>query len=437
MSNRPKFLLVCLLFVLALFIRFQYIDQLEIDSPIRADAKEYVVYGYNLFHHGIFSKEFPSAHPRPDSFRSPGYPMLIALCSFIGGEQGLYPVILSLQAVLSALLVPLTFLVGICIFSEAWAFVAALFVAISPHLISISGYVLTETLFGFCLLLSIFFFLRAYLFNSLLMYIFAAFVFGLAYLTNETAFFVPYLLISLVVFSKRSRVDEKTKVPWRNIFLFLMVFSLFPFSWVLRNNISLSSEVQLNSSRAISTLSHGAYPDFIYKTDQYRYIPYCEDPMQPEFGSSLENFAIIFWERFKQRPWRYLSWYLFEKPYYFWSWDILQGQGDVFVYPVKTSLYHKSTLANITRVFMKGLHPLILLLTLAGVLFFFYSRCYPLKNHYIHRDCIVFLFIILVYFTGLYTVFASWSRYSIPLRPELYLFALWSFKNFKQSLMEK
>ena len=31
-----------------------------------------------------------------------------------------------------------------------------------------------------------------------------------------------------------------------------------------------------------------------------------------------------------------------------------------------------------------------------------------------------------VYFTVVYSVFAPWPRYSVPLRPELYLLAAWS-----------
>ena len=35
-------------------------------------------------------------------------------------------------------------------------------------------------------------------------------------------------------------------------------------------------------------------------------------------------------------------------------------------------------------------------------------------------------FAVCVYFTAIYMVFAPWPRYSVPLRPELYLCAVWS-----------
>ncbi|NJL60252.1 MAG: hypothetical protein HC887_12100 [Desulfobacteraceae bacterium] len=75
--------------------------------------------------------------------------------------------------------------------------------------------------------------------------------------------------------------------------------------------------------------------------------------MQSEFSSSLSSFSKIFWSRFQERPIRYISWYLFEKPYYFWSWNILVGQGDVYIYEIKKSLYQTSAAANFTREIMK------------------------------------------------------------------------------------
>lgn len=69
---------------MALVIRVQYVRHTSIYQPIRADARQYVLYGYNLAHHGTFSREFPASAPSPDSFRLPGYPLVIALSLFTG-----------------------------------------------------------------------------------------------------------------------------------------------------------------------------------------------------------------------------------------------------------------------------------------------------------------------------------------------------------------
>ena len=51
------FLLLCLIFLLALIIRIQYVHPLVDDIFVARDAKEYVTYGRNLAEHGIFSKD--------------------------------------------------------------------------------------------------------------------------------------------------------------------------------------------------------------------------------------------------------------------------------------------------------------------------------------------------------------------------------------------
>lgn len=434
-------LIVFLLFfivAIALQIRIQYVNQTVVAIPIRADARQYVVYAYNLFN-GTFSKDFPngSAIPRPDSFRSPGYPLFIVLIFALGGDTD---TVVYAQAVLSALTVLITFGIGIQ-FLPLWGSVfASALVAISPHLISMTSYVLTETLFSFTLLLSIFLFILAEKKHSALLFIGSGLLFGYTYLINQTTIFIPFLFI-FIIFVRRIRGNKL----FPNIALFIIIFSVFPAGWELRNIISLSPEAPRGSDRVVQTLSHGSYPGFVYKNPNMKYMPYREDPMQPAFGASFSNFSKIFLARFKERPIRYLSWYLFEKPYYLWSWNTLQsqvggnlgrGRGDVYVYSVKTSLYLTSAGANLSRNIMKYLHPAILVLALVGVLLVF-IKYRSRKNNYFFYDWSIFLFFVIIYYTSLYTIFAPWPRYSIPLRPELYLFVLWTINSGIEFILKK
>jgi hypothetical protein len=250
--------------------------------------------------------------------------------------------------------------------------------------------------------------------------------FGAAYFVNETTLLLPIGLA--VLFWATSKGMFKCKAPAlsaAHMAIFLAVFVLFPLGWSIRNHLSLPENAAKGSKRALATLSHGAYPGFVHENPKYKYYAYREDPRQPEFSSSIGSFAAIFWERAKDRPLRYLSWYLIEKPYYLWSWNILQGQGDVYVYPVRTSLFYRSAAANAARTVMKALHPLILLVSLAGLVLFVPGvRRFPRIPE--ERAVAMILFCILIYYTLLYTVFAPWPRYSVPLRPFLYVWALWS-----------
>ena len=168
----------------------------------------------------------------------------------------------------------------------------------------------------------------------------------------------------------------------------LFIFCLSPAVWMMRN-AKLPPEAPRGSDRAIVTMSHGAYPGFVHKDPKHKYYPYRDDPMQPAFGASFQNFRAILWQRFKQRPLRYIRWYLLEKPYYLWSWDNLQsqrlgyqhpGRGDIYVYPVESSLYMRSIPANLTRLVMKALHPILLILALVGIVIIGFEVCANRKN---------------------------------------------------------
>ena len=273
-------------------------------------------------------------------------------------------------------------------------------------------------------------------------FLLSALLFGYAYLVNETCLFIPWIFAFITV--AFCKVQDEPPVFNKKAWLIggmLFVFSLFPSIWMLRSSL-LAQEASRGSGRAIATMSHGAYPGFVHKDIRFKYYPYREDPRQPEFGASFKNFRTIFWDRFKKRPLRYISWYVFEKPYYIWSWDNLQsrmgpsqrpGAGDIYIYAVASSLYLKSSSANLTRQFMKVIHPIILVLALIGVGIAGVDAYHDRKSLKLHRSPI-FLFAILVYYTMLYTVFAPWPRYSVPLRPELYLCAMWTVSKFKAKL---
>jgi 4-amino-4-deoxy-L-arabinose transferase-like glycosyltransferase len=418
--SKKTLLIVCLLTITAFFVRIKYINTTVINHPIRADAYQYVCYGFNLAFNSIYSKDATSGKPVPDSYRSPGYPLLIALAFKLCGNKSYYPFLQYTQALLSALLVPLTFFTGMYFLSANGALISGFLVAISPHLISISSYLLTETLFGFFLLLSLYLFVGGVKKTNNCRIIFSGLFCGFAFLTNETFLFVPYILSALIIINKKTAYFLIPKISTKTILYFLMVFTLFPSAWYIRNALNIPEGVK--SNRALETMIHGTYPGFIYKSEKFKYYPYREDPELYEFGSSIGSFISFLSKRVKERPLRYLVWYLLEKPYYLWSWNILQGQGDIYIYPVKTSLYQQSHVLDITRIAMKALHPVVMFSALLGIIIITSSFT---KNRLFHITETA-IAILIIYYTIIYTVFASWPRYSIPMRPELYLFSIWT-----------
>jgi 4-amino-4-deoxy-L-arabinose transferase-like glycosyltransferase len=417
-----------ILFALGLFIRVQYVSTAIIETPFVKDARQYYIYGYNLAHHRTFSSQFSVPSPRPDSLRSPGYPLLIALSFMLGGDNLAYPLVIGAQVILGSLTVLLTYFTALLLLPLWAASTAAVLVAVSPHLVVMNGYLLTETLFGFLFLSALFCFLTGLKKTRPWLLAFSGILFGYAYLVNETTIFIPYIFAAILgYYLKSGKMRSWEKKLAGSVVIFVLFFSIFPAVWQLRNAIGLGAGAPTGRQRALATLSHGAYPGFIYKSQKFKYFPHLEDPMQPAFSASFKNFVEILSERFRARPLRYLSWYLVEKPYYFWSWGMLQGK-DIYIYRVKDSLYQRSLLAYSSKILMEYFHYALLIAALAGIpMVFMRNNKIPLGE----GELIALFFVIIcLYYTFVYAVFAPWPRYSIPLRPILYLWALWSANVF-------
>jgi len=401
--------------------RFQNTRQLIYLHKLQADSQQYLNYAYNLAERGTFSVKFSQEPAVPDSLRSPGYPLFVAAVYKIWGKEAFFPKVMELQTVLGAATVLLTYLIG-TMFLPFWGAAAAcLLIGFSPHHVMVNNFLLTETMFSFAVLAALFCILKAFKHRSFYLFFGAGLLFGYAYLVNETLLLFPFLLL-LILLQKRSdapKADYYFQVI--AVLVFLFVYSLFPLMWSYRN-ANLSAGSLTGHTRALNTLTHGTYPGFIYKTKNFLYYPYKEDPLQPAYSQSLENFFPIFFERVKQRPLRYLSWYLLEKPYYLWSWKMLQARDEIYVYPVENSVYQRFRLIGFTKDIMKLLHPFVLICSVSGV-FLLLQKKMRRKNI---AESPVLLYGLMGYYTLLYTVFASWPRYSIPFRPEFYLTAVWA-----------
>ena len=419
--------LLCLVLLIAGFLRYQYVQQAVDDIHIAKDAEQYVNYGRNLVLYRTFSYQHDKLPPTPDSFRSPGYPLFIAMIMKIGGKLNYLKLVLYSQVFLSTALVPLTFFTGTFFMSIPASMLAALLVAISPHLITTSACVLTETLFSILLLSAICVFQLSLKYFSICLAGISAVLFGWAFLTNETVLFLPFILVSVILWFRYfsiAHVFGKRKIQF--VIFFIAIYMTVPSGWWLRNYFNVPAGGPKGSDRAVVTMSHGAYPDFIYKDPHYWGIPYREDPQQPYFGSSIKNFSEVLWTRVKDEPLRYLVWYLIGKPYYFWNWNIIQGTGDIYINPIKSDLFIESMFAANIKKVMAFLHPLFLLLTLFSIPVIFFKK--KMIRIFDRDDINVALIpmIACLYFTIIYSIFAPWPRYSIPLRPELYLCAIWT-----------
>ena len=140
--------LLCALLAVSFHLRSESLWQtVLVPPPIRADPGDYFMYAYNLYHHGIYSRdhrglseEIKTTDILPDAVRSPGYPLFMAL--FMGDQP--VPIILAKvlfsQVLISTLTVALAYLMYRRFLNFFCATSAALMTALSPHLIVVNIY---------------------------------------------------------------------------------------------------------------------------------------------------------------------------------------------------------------------------------------------------------------------------------------------------------
>lgn len=397
---------------LALLVRGLFSLYTPVVDPLRADAGQYAMYGYNLATHGVFSGQYPAEQPQPDGYRSPGYPALVAAALKMVGTRGYYALLLAINALLGAVTCGLVVALG-ALFLPLWgAALAGLLLAISPHHISLGNYVLSETLFGFALTACLYLLARGLDSRRAGTLLVAGAFAALAWATNPVFALLPPLAAAVAVW-------REPRLTW-SMLVFLLPLVLAIGAWQARGWLNVPAEGRTAQTRALDNFIVGSHPEF---TAQYR-----ANPRDPANAANLDIAAAAgSWTRYLElltprllaQPARFAQWYLVEKPRLLWDWSLLVGHGDIYVYRVKASYYDKSVPMRLSYDLMRALHPVVLLLALIGA---------PLawRNRRADPPTIGVLYLTVGYVSAVYIVLQAEARYSVPLRPLLYLCAVYA-----------
>src|SRR5574337_425357 len=343
-------LLLLLVGLFALGIRYYYVTHAQVFQPVnqpnvRGDAVEYYRYAFNLSAHGVFSKAPAGTTPLVgDSFRDPGYPLFLAGWMKVFGQwDSWYAAVLLSQALLGALTVMLMLALARRWMPPGWLAAAGVLMAVWPHSVAMSSYLLSETLFGFLAALGLLL-LRVGLDRHRAGWAAASGIgFSLAALTNAVLIpFAPLLAVYLFVRKKASGVFCAS----------LAIAALAVIApWIVRNSlIHATAKDSSSSGRALINLVQGSWPSMhsAYQASMKH------DPDGAIIMAAIERESAVMTQspraglaliahRMASRPGHYLWWYL-SKPALLWDWDIRIGQGDVYVYPTRNSPF-KSNVA--------------------------------------------------------------------------------------------
>lgn len=423
-STTIRWLLLLIIVIASAALRLAYNANTLIVDPVRADAAYNLVYAHNLLDHGTFSKD-RDAPPAPDAYWAPGYPLFLAtvIKSSELLEVDTYNTILLSQVLLGVGAIYLCFLLGTMFLPGYWPLLPTLFMALSPHSVSTASYILTETLFGFVLVLSLYTLGKAIINPGRLRWLLAGSCFAMCYLVNPVSLFLaPILAVPLLLRNQSQSPDTGQHNKLAHVLLLVVPVVIIAATWAARTAIVVPEGQSTASNRLLTNLVVGIYPDYHEKWRASILKP-DEDIVVPGEGVD-ESYHTYFQEllaNFSKNPLQMVAWYAIQKPILLWSWDIRTGFGDIYIYRVEYSLYHTSGIAIASYTLMKSLHFWLLAGALLGGGYIF--------TEYRNKSAIpALLYLTALYISAVYVISQSESRYSIPLRPELYLcatFFLW------------
>lgn len=425
---------LAVLLVAGLVLRLGAVAYTTVDGPVRADAKDYLLYAYNTRYHGVYSSTDTispgkAARPAADARRVPLYPLFMAPFLANPPINKNLTTITRAQALISTLCIFLVYLLARRILPLPLALGAAGLTAISPHLVNMNVYLLSETLLSCVLVLAIYLTVRTLQEGRVGALCLPGLVLGAAALTHPL---VTYLVLPLAMFVAAA---YPAATRWKAAGALLLGFALVYAPWIARNVHTLGTPD--DNRLLIDTLHHGMYIDMMYQGDPATWrSPYRADPRSAEISRNLASVTAEIARNLREAPAEYLRWYLIGKPVTAWSWGIVVGQGDVFVYPTTSSPYWYRPHFQATHWFMRMLHgPLVLLMAAAAVLAWLPRNRTRLTAPEAVAARVVS--ILLLYHIAVMTVGFPLPRYAVPLRPFMYLMALLTVSILTRRLIDR
>ena len=419
---KSKWLWLIVLASIAAFFRLTVVEWTIIDRPLRADAAEYYFTAYNLRVNGIYSRSpgtfvRPPAKVEPDAYRSPGVPLLIvAVADQLANALQVIRRVQSTNVALGVATVALIFLAAAAVLPLPAAIIVGLLVAGSPHLVSFTTYVLSETPAAFLV--------------ALLLAIAAIgipsqratrgmFFLGLGAIVGCLSLFRPAFLAFAPLLSL-AFPDRRDK--WRALIFGCLGAALVVAPWFIRNALNVPQTDA--PSLVAATMLDGSYPGFIYDGRKETF-PYGAqaDPTANETRKSVTRILEKVAMKIADDPVAMTRWYLLEKPVFLLQWDNIDGVGDVFIYPIRQTPFNDDMLFKLVHGAFHYSHYVVLILAAIGAVTVWLwsetAQIAPSKQPVLRIASLLFVFLYLIHIP-----FFTATRYAVPVFPAIYLLAI-------------
>lgn len=416
MTTRQFHIATAVLVFMALMLRVIYQFGADHQVHIAGDINDYVQYAWNLGQHGVYSSTpyDPDVGPQSDNFRPPGYALFLLLAMKMSNfGPSWINVAYAMQILFSTATVLLTIVLAKEWMKPGLALTAGLLMAFWPHHIVFASTLLTETILGFSVILGLWLAAVAQRRNSIIIAVLAGIAFGFGALVNSLMLLFP-IVVAIALITYRQRNAALT---------LLLAFLLLPTAWWLSSPTDTGHRA--GAHRATINLVQGSWP--IYHA-AWRARAQHEQARQllAAIHSEIDlvsNDPRAGLEAVRQRvsldPAGYARWYLLEKPYLLWAWDIQLGWGGVHFLPVETTPLERHPVLSASHRILKSANPLFFVLGTIAATILSVSWLRGRKPPFSALLVAVFT----VYVTALHSVLQAEPRYSIPYRPEQLLMA--------------
>lgn len=405
------------LFVFGLSFALYYQTHAIMPGPIRRDALQYFNIAVNLLMHHIYSMaNIGATEIISDSYRPPGYPLFLAVVLRVtnGNLSTFYHSVQTIQALMAAATVAMIFRTGRHFMGFAYAFFAAALLSVWPLAVVQSGYVLTETFFGFLLTLAIWLQCVSLHRKSSMMHALSAIFYACAALVN------PMIVPLIICVAGLLALKRQFKFA-----VILMTIVLLPIvAWEARNS-TIPAGAESEGHRLAENILIGMDPEIKeHYNDRYSvagaavFERFHAD--LNTYDRSPREFYSLVLGRLENRPAHYLARYLLYKPREVWYWAIVQGYDGLFVYPVFNSPYSNNSIYKITAVVAIPLEAVLLFFAPVGVFYAFF-RSFRASTDAMPMVICATAF---CYFTLFYLVLTPDGRYVTPFRGIEFLMAM-------------
>jgi len=461
---RIEIITVILLFSFALAIRLIYQHESVVDNPIRADAGKYFSSSYNLKRFGVFSVEPPFETSRgrydislevgtrkvvkknldvysvkqdsgierpPDEpiDLSPGYPLFLSLFWQENNErQGFdfpYGDVLTLQAIIGGLSVVLTFVMARLMLSLPWAVFAGVLTALSPHLIVMDSYLLTENLFTLVMMAGTLIMIFSWKSHKGLLTVVVGSLLILSAGMRIINILFLFFLAPVYLLDAHGR-SSVSKSVWLRQLIFLMIGSMITVGsyHVFRHELASKHRFRFMEILQIGLSGERSSP-FVEKqqrhtkplSDKYASTVSRKNATISSGSSASEDGWILQFMSYAKRGFKRLG-----NTFVVWCWHN-KYLDDIYIYPMIRKGFNENAFLGLIYHAMRYAHwPLYFLTLLCPIMMYrlWRGKTLPVKSRSLLIPVLGF-----IYFPLIITLLShNEPRYAIPARPFSYILAM-------------